>query len=92
MPSPDEKFTLRFVKARLREIEEQAKQLQATAEAALKEIANLDRIRILRWRCVICGHVIAFTKPSAIEACGPCQHCKGTRWVPDGSAAQSRSG
>jgi len=49
MSSPDEKFTRRFVKARLREIEEQAKQLQATAEAALKEIANLDRIRILRW-------------------------------------------
>jgi hypothetical protein len=54
------------------------------AERALKEIASLDAIRISRWRCVHCGHVIVFTRPTTIEGCGPCQMCKGAKWVPDG--------
>jgi len=79
-----EKFTRRIVKRSLLEIREQAMQLQQTAERALKEIASLDAIRISRWRCVHCGHVIVFTRPTAIESCGPCQMCKGPKWVPDG--------
>lgn len=76
----------RYVKKRLLEIQECARQLQQSAELALKEISRLDEIRIRRWRCTHCGYVTAFSKPSTLEACGTCPKCKGLKFVPTGEA------
>jgi rubrerythrin len=74
----------RYVKARLLELQQHAEEMQRLIRWALREIANLDAIRIRRWRCTHCGHVTAFSKPSTIEACGKCPKCKGEKFVPDG--------
>lgn len=80
----EESFARRNVKRRLLEIQEQAKELQRTATEALRDIANLDAIRIVCWRCVHCGYVTRFPKPQTIEACAKCSKCQSSRWVPDG--------
>ena len=74
-----------FVKKRLLEIQEQAKRLIETADSALREIADAEKVRVQKWRCLRCGAVAWFTHPVAVESCGACEKCAGVRFVPDGS-------
>jgi len=73
-----------YVRKRLLEIKEQAHKLIETADAALAEIANVETVRLLRWRCGTCGYVRFFTRAVSVEACDECAKCEGSRRVPGG--------
>lgn len=73
-----------IVKRRLLDIREQAVRLIATADEALREIADVEKVRVQKWRCLRCGFVEWFTKPVALETCDPCPKCGGVKFAPAG--------
>lgn len=73
-----------LVKKALLKMQDQATELQRSIEWALRTIEEANEICIYHWRCVNCGHVAKYTRPVTVKACGPCEKCKLTRWVPDG--------
>jgi rubrerythrin len=74
----------RIVKSRLLAIRQKAEDLIKEVEGALAVIADVEAIRVQKWRCTRCGYVFWFTKPMPFESCQKCPTCGGEKFVPDG--------
>jgi rubrerythrin len=70
----DETSPLKGMKALLETIRERA-------NYGLQQIAALEEVRSLRWRCTTCGHVKRFTRPVPKETADDCPKCKATEFV-----------
>jgi hypothetical protein len=73
-----------YVRKTLVELKGQAAQLIETIDSALRQIDDVEEIRVFNWRCIGCGHVEHFTLPQPAKNCRECPKCKRTIFVPAG--------
>jgi len=55
---------------------------EPTNDATLDLLHSVDDMRVARWQCGKCGHVMDFTRPVAVIVCEQCPKCKGEAFSP----------
>lgn len=56
--------------------------IRECANYALQQLASVEEVKALRWRCSGCGHTKNFTRKVPAEVASPCPKCKGTTFQP----------
>ena len=57
--------------------------IRERADYALDLLRQVDEVRAISWRCLVCGHTKKFTRPVPREVAIPCPKCKNTDFVAD---------